>query len=125
MDRYNLYKDSGIKWIGSYPKHWKKTKLKYYTEYLNGYAFKSEGYVENGIPVIRIGDIKPIMDLSASKKVPFNQLEELRPGTNQTDPGQPAEAWIHPEASDHGKEDLLPRSAIRLAHRASSRRHDD
>jgi type I restriction enzyme S subunit len=77
MNRYSSYKDSGVEWVGACPSHWKRTKLKHYTNYLNGYAFKSDGYVDDGIPVIRIGDVKPVMDLSTSKKVPYGLLEEL------------------------------------------------
>lgn len=29
MKRYNAYKDSGVKWIGDIPSHWKTTKLKH------------------------------------------------------------------------------------------------
>ena len=29
MKRYNAYKDSGVKWIGEIPSHWKTTKLKH------------------------------------------------------------------------------------------------
>ena len=36
MKRYPEYKDSGIKWIGEIPVHWKLTKLKYVTTNFDG-----------------------------------------------------------------------------------------
>ena len=32
MKRYSEYKDSGVKWIGEIPKHWKRIKLKFLTD---------------------------------------------------------------------------------------------
>lgn len=33
-------KDSGVEWIGDIPTNWRRSKLKYLGEYINGYAFK-------------------------------------------------------------------------------------
>ena len=43
------------------PKGWKQTTLSEICEMQNGYAFKSSDWVEQGIPVIKIGSVKPII----------------------------------------------------------------
>ncbi|MBW2738826.1 MAG: restriction endonuclease subunit S, partial [Deltaproteobacteria bacterium] len=64
-------KDSGIEWLGEVPEHWEKTKIKFCTKFINGYAFKSDNYITGeGIPIIRIGDIKNEVDLNKTQKVP-------------------------------------------------------
>ncbi len=68
-------KDSGIEWLGEIPAGWKMLKFKHITKFLNGYAFNADGYVQEGVPLIRIGDIKAELDLSACKKVPYSCLE--------------------------------------------------
>ena len=41
-----------------------------------GYAYKAEEYSdEDGVPIIRIGDIKKNLNLSETKKVPIKYLE--------------------------------------------------
>ena len=71
MKPYPKYKDSGVEWIGEVPEGWEKSKIKFCTEFINGYAFKSDDYVNNkGIPLIRIGDIKPEIDFNEAQKVP-------------------------------------------------------
>jgi len=44
---------------------------------LNGYAFDSDGYLDDGIPIIRIGDVKPRIDLSGTKRVAHSLLDDL------------------------------------------------
>ena len=52
-------KDSGVEWIGKIPKNAKITKLKYNSNFINGYEFKSEDLkLESKVPVIRISDIR-------------------------------------------------------------------
>ena len=71
MKPYPKYKDSGVVWIGEVPVGWEKSKIKICTEFINGYAFKSDDYVTTeGIPLIRIGDIKPEIDFNEAQKVP-------------------------------------------------------
>lgn len=62
-------KHSGVDWLGDVPEHWEVKKLKYIASYLNGYAFKSDEFSYQGIPVIRIGDIQPKIDLNETKKI--------------------------------------------------------
>ncbi|GEM_PF-84035 len=71
-------KDSGIEWLGEIPEHWEVKRLKHCTMLVNGYAFDSNGYIADGIPIVRIGDIKSKMDLTEAKRVPKSLLHELK-----------------------------------------------
>ena len=50
-------KPSGIEWLGDVPAHWNHGPLKYLATIKTGYAFSSDDFVGEGIPVLRIGDI--------------------------------------------------------------------
>lgn len=51
-------KDSGVEWIGQVPEHWEVKRLKFNSKFINGFAFKSDSFSDDGeYPVIRIGDI--------------------------------------------------------------------
>jgi type I restriction enzyme S subunit len=56
--KYEVYKDSGIEWIGEVPEEWGNNKLKYIVTTTKGFAFKSELFKEQGIPIIKTTDIK-------------------------------------------------------------------
>jgi type I restriction enzyme, S subunit len=56
--KYEKYKDSGIEWIGAVPETWDNSKLKYIVTTTKGFAFKSELFKEQGIPIIKTTDIK-------------------------------------------------------------------
>jgi len=78
LKRYDNYKDSGIEWIGEIPSHWIVSKCKYEIDVINGYAFKSEDFENEGTPVIRIGDLKPpYVDLINSKCVNPTKYKDL------------------------------------------------
>ena len=47
-------------------------KLKYVASILNGYAYDSKAYVDDGKPLIRIGDVKKDIDLSGTRKIPVD-----------------------------------------------------
>ncbi|MFQ1620381.1 restriction endonuclease subunit S [Aeromonas veronii] len=55
---YPDYKDSGVEWLGVIPPEWQKMPLKRHCKVVSGYAFPSEMFIDSGLPVIRIGDIK-------------------------------------------------------------------
>ena len=76
--KYPAYKPSGVEWIGEIPEHWDIKRFKYFSTLKNGYAFKSEKYVEEGVPVIRIGDIATPIDFTETKKVTTEEAEELQ-----------------------------------------------
>ena len=50
------------------PKHWKEDELGNYLEVIGGYAFKSDGFTDKGIPVLRIGNI------NSGKFLPVNMV---------------------------------------------------
>lgn len=59
MRRYKEYKDSDVLWIKQYPKDWTELRVKYFSEFKNGYSFKSTDFYEDEkYPVIRIGDLQ-------------------------------------------------------------------
>ncbi len=70
-------KNSGVDWLGHIPFSWETTRLKYPVELLNGYAFPSDGYVQEGIPVLRIGDVKSKIDWNEVKRVPEDSFDKL------------------------------------------------
>jgi len=70
MKQYPAYKDSGVKWVGKVPSAWGLIRLKYLTSFRNGYAFDSDEYSEDGLPIMRIGDVCESIDLETMKKVP-------------------------------------------------------
>jgi type I restriction enzyme S subunit len=74
---YPAYRDSGIEWLGKVPEGWEIKRLKFTSDLLNGYAFDSNDYVDNGIPIIRIGDVGCTIDWESIKKVPEYFLKSL------------------------------------------------
>lgn len=80
MKKYDNYKDSGIEWIGEIPSHWELSKSKFEINVINGFAFKSEDFEDEGTPVIRIGDLKPpYVDLSNAKCIDTSKYKDLKP----------------------------------------------
>jgi len=65
-------KDSGIEWLGQVPEHWEVRRLKFDSRILCGYAFKSEDFVDDGIPLVRISDVlsSGSVNISAAAKLP-------------------------------------------------------
>lgn len=58
----NSFEDSEL---GKIPKGWEVGRIDEVTDFLAGYAFKSKDWIEQGVPVIKIGSVKPgIVDLS-------------------------------------------------------------
>ena len=59
LDKSIPLKDSGIEWIGKIPQHWEIRKLHSLFNFIGGFAFKSDDYVdETENQVIRIGNIR-------------------------------------------------------------------
>lgn len=78
MKRYPKYKDSGVEWIGEIPEGWDVKRLKHCSKFISGYAFSSDAYTDDGIPIIRIGDIKPDINLNETKKVPVEYVDSCK-----------------------------------------------
>jgi len=51
MKRYDLYKDSGIEWIGEIPSHWDVKKIKYHFDLIMGQSPNSEDCNQNGMGI--------------------------------------------------------------------------
>lgn len=78
MKKYDNHKDSGIEWLGEIPEHWGISKAKFEVNIINGFAFKSEDFQDEGIPVIRIGDLKPpYVDLTNAKCIDITKYKDL------------------------------------------------
>ena len=82
---YSKYKPSGVEWLdgdgstGSprgVPEHWEVKRLKYVADTCTGFAFNSDDYTDDGIPLIRIGDILQdgSIDVENTKKLPEEYL---------------------------------------------------
>ena len=68
---YGKYKESKIKWIGEIPSTWDTIKAKHCFNLSGGYAFKSDDFIEEGIPLVRIGDItNGTIDFNKCKRLP-------------------------------------------------------
>lgn len=61
---------SGLDWLGGIPAGWEVKKAKFLSDFVSGYSFDSESYTDDGMPIIRIGDIAEIIDFESVKKVP-------------------------------------------------------
>ena len=59
MKRYDSYKDSGVKWIGEIPSHWKIMRTKNIaTSFSKGNGITKDDIFEDGdTPCIRYGEI--------------------------------------------------------------------
>ena len=69
---YDEYKDSKNKWIGKIPSTWSTIKAKHCFKLSGGYAFKSDDFIEEGIPLVRIGDItNGTIDFDNCKRLPL------------------------------------------------------
>jgi type I restriction enzyme, S subunit len=51
-------KDSGVEWLGEVPEHWTICPLKHFCKITTGFAFKSDDFQDEGIPLLRISDIQ-------------------------------------------------------------------
>ena len=55
---YREYKNSGVEWLGDIPEHWITPKLKLFITTTKGFAFKSDNFIEQGVPVVKMSEIK-------------------------------------------------------------------
>lgn len=51
-------KDSGVEWIGEIPEHWEVKKIKKLGKIINGFAFNSSEFRDNGVRVMKISNIQ-------------------------------------------------------------------
>ena len=73
--------DSGIDWIGEIPEHWGVSRLKFYSVFINGFAFNSDVFtIDKGYKIIRIGDISQNLDFDGCVRanVETDSLQQYR-----------------------------------------------
>lgn len=58
LDSTVAMKDSGVEWLGEIPEHWKTPKLKLFISTIKGFAFKSNDFVDEGVSLVRMSEIK-------------------------------------------------------------------
>jgi len=69
-------KNANQLWIGEVPSHWSVKPLKFVAKIKTGFAFSSDDFTADGVPVLRIGDISRDgdVDLSDAKYLPVECL---------------------------------------------------
>lgn len=79
MPRYREYKDSGHTGFGDIPVDWSVLKLKHLVDTKAGFAFPSDSFSDEGIPVIRIGDLlcSGYVSLESSPKLSYKFTKYL------------------------------------------------
>ena len=77
MKPYEKYKESADIWLGKIPFNWEVSVLKHFVDIISGYAFKSEDYSDDGVPIIRIGDISNTVNVVDAKKASPSNLKDL------------------------------------------------
>jgi type I restriction enzyme S subunit len=55
---YPAYKESGVPWLGQVPEHWEVRRLIACCRVQGGYAFASQLYSNEGIPLVRMNNLK-------------------------------------------------------------------
>lgn len=70
--------DTGIRWIGSIPRHWKVMKLRHLTRQIVDGAHFTPTYVDEGVPFLRVTDIhKSCIDWRDVKRIPVEEHIDL------------------------------------------------
>ena len=65
--------------LGKIPEGWKAGRIADLAGFLGGYAFKSKNWIEAGVPVVKIGSVKPgIVDLNAVSFVSDEVADEAK-----------------------------------------------
>ncbi len=68
---YPRYKNSGVEWLGDIPEGWPVGRMKFHVPIQAGYAFKSEDFQIDGVPVIRMANLKETrLELSDAMRIP-------------------------------------------------------
>ena len=68
---YPVYKDSGVEWLGEIPTHWEIIRLKQASRIQGGFAFSTDSFRSEGIPVVRMNNIRRgVLDLDDVVRIP-------------------------------------------------------
>ena len=67
-------KASGVEWLGEIPGHWEVSRLGYAFRLQAGFAFQSESFTYEGVPIVKMSNLKEgQLDLSSTTKIPDDQ----------------------------------------------------
>jgi type I restriction enzyme, S subunit len=80
MKKYENYKNSGVEWLSEIPEHWQVKKLKHLIQSKTGFAFQSDKFSDEGIPLIRISDLNEsgLVLLDKAPKLPQKNEKYLK-----------------------------------------------
>jgi type I restriction enzyme S subunit len=71
-------KDSGIPLLDCIPTHWNLSKLKFHCSTTKGFAFDSEAFAVDGVPVVKATDIKNESIRRASTYIPHDLVSSYK-----------------------------------------------
>ena len=75
LQKYPVYKSSGIEWLGDIPEHWEVKKIKRITQtHKQGY-YTENPYIDEGVKLARITDIDDFGNVSF-ENMPFVEISE-------------------------------------------------
>lgn len=57
MQKYEIYKDSGVRWLGEIPEHWSTHRFRYIFSFGKGLTITKEDLHETGIPCVNYGEV--------------------------------------------------------------------
>lgn len=70
-------RDSGVEWLGEVPAHWKVATIRrYLLEHRQGY-YTTEAYVDDGIKLLRITDLRDMGDISTNNCPKVSRTDSL------------------------------------------------
>ena len=70
-------KDSGVEWLGEIPVHWEIMRLKQASRIQGGFAFSTDSFRNEGIPVVRMNNIRRgVLDLDNVVRIPEHQCKD-------------------------------------------------
>ena len=74
---YPAYKPSGVEWLGDVPAHWEVRRVKQVSRIQGGFAFSSDIFGNEGVPVVRMHNIhRGVLFLDDVVRVPEHQCKD-------------------------------------------------
>ena len=75
MERYNSYKDSGVKWLGEIPSHWEIVPLKHVVTYNDEVLLETENNNKH-IKYVEIGETIRVKVLNVDMNKAIKEIME-------------------------------------------------
>ncbi len=70
-------KDAGVEWLGEIPAHWEIMRLKQVSRIQGGFAFSTDSFRNEGIPVIRMNNIRRgVLELDNVVRIPEHKCKD-------------------------------------------------